>query len=92
MKFKIANNQNRLEINVSDAAGHERQLLDAFEACREGRCSCPSTEYTKVEAIEIEQAAGEVHLKLTPKAGAEIDQSEIERCLQFTESQVKAEK
>ena len=73
-----------LTVVVTDIAGQEDRLLAEFQACRDGRCCCPTDEYTKLEALEIDQAADSIHLRLEAKAGHTFDQGEIERCLKHT--------
>ena len=33
--------------------GNKEKLLEAFQECSEGRCSCPTQEYEKVEKLDI---------------------------------------
>jgi hypothetical protein len=70
-----------LTVEVSEIAGKEEDLLSEFQACREGRCSCPTDEYAKLDALEIEDQAGKISLRLRAKSGQEFDAAEIEKCL-----------
>ena len=47
-----------LTVEVSEIAEQEEQLLKEFQACQEGRCSCPTEEYKKLESLEISRSAG----------------------------------
>ena len=89
MKFKISKKAKDVEIKVGGVEGQEQQLLDAFQECKEGRCTCPTQEYQKLDALQIEHANGEISLRLKPKEGTEFDQAEIERCLEHTKSRLK---
>ena len=88
MKYKIEQNQNGIDIEVAENKEKQSQLLEAFQACQEGRCSCPTREYTKLESLEIEKDTDTIHLHLKSKPGEEFDQSEISKCLEHTGSKL----
>lgn len=92
MKYKIAKKQGGIEIEVSGVDGNEKQLLDAFRECQDGRCTCPTQEYAKLDSLELGQAAGTINLRLKAKKGTEFDQAEIQRCLEHTRERVKSRK
>lgn len=89
MKREVVEKRDGLEIEVSDVQGKEDQLLEAFQECAEGRCSCPTQEYTKLEELQVEQDAQKIRLRLTVKDGEQFDQAEIERCLDATEERIE---
>ena len=91
MKYKIEQKQNGIEIEVAESKAKQQQLLDAFQACQEGRCSCPTQEYTKLDSLEIEKEADTIHLHLKSKPGEEFDKSEISKCLEHTGSKLTSE-
>ncbi len=91
MKYEIKSEKDVVEIEVRDVEGKEEQLLQAFQECQEGRCSCPTQEYAKLESLEVTEDAGTIALRLTAKKGDKIDQREIERCLEHTESSIEPE-
>lgn len=90
MKYKIAEKPGGIEIGVSGVEGKEKQLLEVFRECQEGRCTCPTQEYAKLDALELDQSAGTINLRLRARKGLEFDQAEIERCLEHTEDRVKS--
>lgn len=91
MKHRIDERPHGLEIEINDVQGHKEKLLKAFQECREGRCSCPTEEYKKLEALEIEEGAEAIRLRLRAKRGKKVDQAEISRCLEYTADCVKKE-
>lgn len=91
MKYKIEEEQNGINIEVSETKGKQDKLLEAFQECQEGRCTCPTQEYTKLEALEIEKEEDTIHLHLKSKPGKEFDISEINKCLEYTENKVTSE-
>ncbi|MHB8921760.1 MAG: hypothetical protein ACYC3N_12160 [Halothiobacillus sp.] len=90
MKYQIVKKPGGIEIEVSGAEGKEKQLLEAFRECQEGRCTCPTQEYAKLDSLKLEQSAGTINLRLMAKNGTEFDQAEIQRCLEHTDEQVKS--
>jgi hypothetical protein len=77
-----------LTIEVSEISGQQEQLLAEFQACQEGRCSCPTNEYEKLDSLNIEAASGKVRLSLKAKSGHVLDGSEIQKCLNHTEKKL----
>lgn len=92
MKHEISKNAEGLDVKISGAEGREQQLLEAFRECQDGRCSCPTQEYTKLEALSIESTASGINLQLKAKDGTQLEQAEIERCLEYTEKRTKSDK
>ena len=89
MKFKIDKNEEGIEVSVDDVKSKKDTLLMAFQECQEGRCSCPTEEYKKLESIQIEQREDSIQLRLKSKQGVELDKSEINKCLEYTKERVK---
>lgn len=92
MKYKIDENKNGIDVSVAEVKDGKQQLLEAFRECQEGRCSCPTTEYKKLDSIEVEQSEDGIQLHLKSKRGEAINKSEIEKCLAYTAQRVKKER
>jgi hypothetical protein len=82
--YRIVQDDTATSIVVTDVAGKEKQLLEAFGECQEGRCTCPTDEYKKVSSMEVEDGDGIVRLLLEPKPGESLDTSAIAECLDYT--------
>lgn len=92
MKHQITKKAEGLDIQISGTEGNQQQLLEAFRECQEGRCSCPTQEYKKLEALNIETTDSGISLQLKSRPGTQIEQAEIERCLEYTEARTRTEK
>ncbi len=88
MEAEIKKVENGIEIDVTDLEGKKGELLDAFQECSEGRCTCPTQEYQKVEAMEVVDDGDVIQLSIKSKEGEEIDANEIEKCLEYTKKRV----
>ena len=88
MKRIFKSSSDGLTIEVSEISGQQEQLLAEFQACQEGRCSCPTKEYEKLDSLNIEAASGKVRLNLKAKSGQVLDGSEIQKCLDHTEKKL----
>ena len=88
MKRIVKSSSDGLTIEVSEISGQQKQLLAEFQACQEGRCSCPTKEYEKLDSLNIEAASGKVCLNLKAKSGQVLDGSEIHKCLDHTEKKI----
>ena len=85
VKRIIKSDSEGMTIEVSEIAGKEKQLLSEFQACQEGRCACPTDEYTKLNTLEINNSVGKITLRLAGKSGQVFEKAEIEKCLDHTE-------
>lgn len=88
MKHQIHERGTKLNIEINGLRGKQKELMKAFQDCQEGRCACPTTEYRKLETLEIDPIEDGLTLRLEPKSGMRFDPSEIEKCLQYTAEQV----
>ena len=88
MRYKIETVKNGVDIEVTETEGKHEKLLDAFQECQEGRCTCPTREYSKLESLEIETDEATIRLQLKSKPGEKFDQSEIGKCLEYTKEKV----
>jgi len=88
MKYTVNEHDNGIDISVEDVKREKSGLLEAFQECQEGRCSCPTEEYKKLESLEIEDDGRNVLLHLKSKHGSKINKSDIEKCLDYTSQNV----
>jgi len=91
MKYKVESNKNEIKIEVSESKDKQKALLEAFQECQEGRCSCPTQEYSKLDSLEIENSDDIIRLKLKSKPDEQFDETEISKCLEYTKRKVTDE-
>jgi hypothetical protein len=89
MKYKVTENDNGIDISIADIKDKKNKLMEAFQECKEGRCSCPTEEYKNMESLEIKNDGDDVILHLKSKGGSKINKSEINKCLEFTAERVE---
>ena len=88
MKSKITKNKDGIDINITELNGEKDKLLEAFQECSEGRCTCPTQEYEKVETLTIAGTDKIIQLSIKSKENTVIDTKEIEKCLAYTRDKV----
>ena len=91
MKYKVESAENEVNIEVTETKGKQDKLLQAFQECQEGRCTCPTQEYSKLDSLEIESDEDTIKLKLKSKSDVKFDESEIGKCLEYTKGKVTDE-
>ena len=91
MKHKINETESGLDISIDVKEGKKKKLLEAFQECQEGRCSCPTEEYKKLQSLEIKHNDENIELHLKSKDGLKLDKAEINKCLEYTEKRVNQE-
>lgn len=84
MKYEIKENENSLDINIDNIKGKKEKLLQAFQQCQVGSCSCPTEEYKNLDSLEIEDNDGTIQLHLKAKQGQKFNAEEINQCLEYT--------
>lgn len=88
MEAKIKTTDTGIEIDVTNLKGKQEQLMQAFQECSEGRCTCPTNEYQKVEKLDIAGSEDAIQLTITAKPDEQIDTTEIEKCLEHTKKRI----
>ncbi len=88
MEATIKPTDQGIKIDVTELEGKKEQLLEAFQECSEGRCTCPTDEYKKVEALDITESGDAIQLSIKAKPDEQIDTAEIEKCLEYTKKRV----
>jgi len=88
MESKILINKNGIDIHLTELEGKKEELLEAFNECSEGRCTCPTQEYTKIETINIVDSEDKIQLSIISRKNNVIDTKEIEKCLEHTKNKL----
>ena len=88
MKSKIVKKKNGIDIKITELNGAKEKLLEAFQECSEGRCTCPTQEYEKVETLNILGTDQTIQLSIKSKKNSVINTKEIEKCLTYTKDKV----
>lgn len=89
--YRITPSADGVSIALSGVGDNQRQLLDAFGNCQSGQCSCPTTEYEKVEAFDIDSAEDGIAIRLHAKPGQHFDTQQIAVCLEHTVAEATAD-
>ena len=84
MKYEINQADETVNISVTDIEGKSEKIVKAFQDCKDGNCSCKSSEYEKVESFEVKTNSTAVELSIKSKNNEVIDSIEIEYCLEHT--------
>ena len=82
--YQITSSAHGVSIELRGVGDSQQQLLAAFGDCQRGRCSCPTTEYEKVEVFDLEATEDGIAIQLRAKSGQEFDTREIATCLDHT--------
>lgn len=92
MKYEISNSKSELVIDIEIPDKHKEKLLEEFGNCQQGKCSCPTEEYKKLESLTVETNENKVFLTLKPKLDQNFDINEINKCLNYTSNKVEGDK
>ena len=90
MKFKVNELGTGLSVEITELDGRQEKVLEAFKACSEGNCSCPTNEYKNMKNLDIQISDEVIKLELTAKEGTTLNKDEIEKCLNSTIESVSA--
>ena len=88
METRISTNKNRIDIHITELEGKKDELLEAFNECSEGRCTCPTQEYKKIETLNIVGSEDNIQLSIISRENEVIDTNEIEKCLEHTKKKI----
>lgn len=84
VKYRIENKNKELTINIENITENKEKILQNFNQCKAGKCSCPTNQYSKIENLDISIGEEKIIMKLKPKNGENFNKKEIEKCLEFT--------
>jgi hypothetical protein len=82
--YKIEKQGDELQIQISKIKENKERILEKFNQCKEGNCSCPTDQYTKVKDLDILNQDEKIIIKLKPRDNENFDEKEIEKCVEFT--------
>ena len=85
-KYELREDAATVSIEVSGVEDErqEQGLLQAFDECRSGRCSCPTDQYDKLATMHVDHGDDAITLRLEPKPGARFDTTQLRACLEHT--------
>jgi len=83
-EYRVSATGTTVAIQITGVGERQDELLQALGECQEGRCSCPTDEYEKVAAMEVQPGQDRIDIRLGAKPGTSLDTSEIEACLDYT--------
>ncbi len=89
MKYSVQGDGSNLKITVKEVGDKQADLMKELNECVEGRCSCPTPQYAKVQEIRVAPSADQAIVTLTAKPGEAIDQADIDKCLEHTTRKVQ---
>ena len=84
MHYELVEHGTTVEVRVSGAADHEPELLESLRDCQSGRCGCPTDQYDRLAAMDVETGDGAVTVRLQPLSGERLDPEELRACLDYT--------
>jgi hypothetical protein len=88
MEYSIEGDGSDVTITVKAVGANQADLIKELHECAEGRCSCPTPQYAKVESIQVAPAEGQVVIILKSKPGEWIEQGDIDKCLEHAAQKV----
>ena len=89
-RYRIEERGASVASELTQVAGQQDQLLQAFGECQAGQCSCPTDEYQKLATMAVEPGDDVLRLRLDAKPGERFDVSEIAACLDYTAAKAAA--
>ena len=90
MKSSIRKSPNgTMDIKVDAQPEQKAELLNGFQKCQNGQCGCPTDEYKNIENINVQDDGDTIHITLQAKADVDIDQAEVEKCLDWMKTETE---
>lgn len=90
MDSSIKEKNDHVIVNINKIEDKKELILQNLNDCKEGKCSCPTNEYDKLNKLDIQvnNEVSEIIIDLEPKEGQKIAVSEIQKCLDYTTKKV----
>lgn len=84
MNYEFNETDGGLGVLIKNIGDKKDMLLKTFQTCQAGKCSCPTGEYGKIEAMDIKHTDDTIELFLKSKDGEKIDKNQINKCVVFS--------
>lgn len=91
VELAVHGDSSKLRITIAGAGEKQARLMEALQECAEGRCTCPTSQYEKLQAVDISRDEDQVGITLTAKTGDAIDRRAIDKCLEYIATQISTE-
>ena len=88
MEFDIKPTDQGLQVKAKVNPGQAQKLMEEFAKCANGTCSCKTTEYEKLDSMQMSQTESGLTLDLKAKPGQDLNASCVAECLDHTAAQV----
>ena len=88
MKFDIQATDQGLRVKAKMRPEQAKKMLDELAKCANGTCACPTSEYEKLDSMQVSQTDSGLTLDLKAKSGQDLDVSCVAECLDHTAAQV----
>lgn len=90
MEFDVKHSPQGLEIKAQATPEEARKMMGEFAKCANGTCSCKTSEYDKLESMQVSETESGLILALKARAGQKLDIGCVEECLDHTAKQISS--
>ena len=80
-QYRVSNEPSAVSIELTGVGGHQKEVLEAFQECQEGACSCPTDEYLNVASMTVDADESRIAIRLEAKPGREVGRLEDRKLL-----------
>lgn len=84
MHYEVTEHEDSVELRVIGTGDRAPALLASMQECQEGRCTCPTDQFNRLETIEVLSGDDNVTVSLRPSPGERLDVNELAACLDYT--------
>ena len=82
--YQLAEKGPDFVVSIVGYDGPRLPLLQAFDACRDGRCTCATDSIDHLHEVDADEADGRIELTLRAMPGARLDREAVTRSLEST--------
>ena len=66
-QYSISNDASTVSIELTGVGGREKELLEAFQECQQGTCTCPTDQYQNVASMTVNANESRIAVHLEPQ-------------------------
>ena len=66
-QYSISSDASAVSIELTGVGGREKELLEAFQKCQQGTCTCPTDQYHNVASMTVNANESRIAVHLEPK-------------------------
>lgn len=91
MRYEISEDHDEVVMTVTDVGVGAARLMESLQECQQGQCACPTDQYDRLDAIDVQAGDDDFTVRLRPRTGEVLDVQALHACMDYTVNRADAD-